>query len=146
MSPEEARARLRQHLASLNPPARDVDPVTSHRTAAWRPRRDAVSYRMLIAHGNALFAPGLYVGFTNDEIARAIGMSPTNRCCPWHRHGDLEEKLDEQGGNRSGYLRVMLNDHGQPVTRPGETGEDQVVRVLTPEGVALYRDLTGVIS
>lgn len=124
-------------MVPAHEPVRATDPVSSHRTAPYRPRRGSMAERMLLAHGDALFGSLPYQGFTNYEIALAIGVEPYSSGCPHKRHGELDD---------NGFLEKFHHPDGREYTRkaPKRTGkgsEDQVVRVLVAEGVALYLEL-----
>ena len=115
-------------------PARRRGPASSRIAAEWRPTRGALAYRLLEAHVLAWRAADdahPYLGFTNTEVARIIGIEPYHKSCPHHRHGDLADH---------GFLQTVRFPDGREVMREVE-GEWQEIRILQDRGVALYDEL-----
>jgi hypothetical protein len=64
----------------------------------------------------------------------AAGGSVYTKSCYWHRHGDLE--------NHHGHLKTVTDERtGEKLSRRGVSGEQQMVRKLTREGLIYYRKI-----
>lgn len=157
-----AIAALRQAGYTVHPPgevcgivpgARRTDPSTSAQAAERAaPRAKSVAAKLLAAYGfeervegrtersgSVYGVPVFGPGLTADEAAQvALSLDPTARLGgSWRRISDL--------GNAGLIEPAVVVGTSSPVTRPGDSGREQVVWQITPAGrelLASWREAT----
>lgn len=116
---KERLFKLHEEVGEDHGQARRTDPATSHE-AAFKIRPGSARARLLMAHA---IAQGIREGLTDEEACMAAGLSLRSEYAT--RCSELM---------RAGYLRDT------EATRTGASGMSRVVRVITDQGRAWFKE------